>query len=350
MDGSVTHSLIRHLATAVLLALPFLCSCQPLAEQPWISVRTEHFQISTSNTAEDAQATLLALEQARSFFRQTTSLISDSPRPLRIIAFRSNEEYAPFRLGSTSFAHYLHSGRGDYIVLQDIQPQHRLAAVHEYTHFVFRNAGLKLPVWLCEGIADFYSSLLVSGNTATVGGMLTGRLRDLSQSNLLPLQTLITVNGASLLYNDPGKVGLFYAQAWALVHMLAFHDSYRDGFAQFIGAVNAGARSDDALHLIYRKTADEVMADLKEYVPVMASTQSATRMVKEDCESPTVSSLSEVDTVLILADLLASHRATAAKARHELVALTGRVPGNRQAEELLSYLATQDPGASAAPH
>ncbi len=313
-------------------------------------MRTDHFEMSTTNPAADAEATLLVLEQARSFFQQTTDLISISSRPLRIIAFRSKEEYEPFRLQSTSFAHYLHSQRGDYIVLQDIQPQHRQAAIHEYTHFVFGNAGLKLPIWLCEGTADFYSSLLTDGETTTVGGMLSARVRSLSEGELLPLQTLMAVDGASPFYNERNKVGLFYGQSWALVHMLVFHESYRPRFAQFIGAVSGGSESERAMQLVYGKTADQVMADLQNYLPVMGSYRSVNRTVKAECRNPTVSSLSEVDSALTLADLLASHRATAARAKGELVALRQRVPGNRQAEELLAYLAAQEPARPGAPH
>ncbi len=305
--------------------------------------------MSTTNTAADAEATLLILEQARSFFQQTTDLISASSRPLRIVAFRSKEEYEPFRLQSTSFAHYLHSQRGDFIVLQDIQPQHRQAAIHEYTHFVFRSAGLKLPIWLCEGTADFYSSLLMDGTTATVGGMLSARMRSLSEGELLPLQTLMAVDGKSPFYNERNKVGLFYAQSWALVHMLAFHESYRARFPQFIGAVNGGSGSEGAMQLVYGKTAGQVMADLRSYLPVMGSNRSVSRIVRVDCPEPAVSSLSEVDSALTLADLLASHRATAARAKGESVALRQRVAGNRLAEELPAYLAAQEPTRTGAP-
>lgn len=310
--------------------------------QDWISVRTEHFEMSTTNSAEDAEATLLALEQARAFFQQTTELISNSSQRLRIIAFRSKEEYEPFRLQSTSFAHYLHSQRGDYIVLQDIQQQHRQAAIHEYTHFVFRSAGLKLPIWLCEGVADFYSSLVIDGGEAVVGGMLSARVRNLREDGLLPLQTLMAVNGASPFYNDRSKVGLFYAQSWALVHMLAFQEDYRTRFAQFIAAVNDGSGSEAAMRLVYRKSADQVLADLRAYLPSMASHRSVTQVVKAERGEVSISVLSEVDSALTLADLLAAHRATAARAKHELVALNARVRGNRQAEELMAYLAAQD--------
>ena len=35
-------------------------------------------------------------------------------------------------------------------------------------------------------------------------------------------------------YNEKGKTGIFYAESWALVHMLNFAPEYRAGLANFI--------------------------------------------------------------------------------------------------------------------
>ena len=341
MDG-VEPDMSGRLALTLFLLLSTEASsvAAPTGRQTWIRLQTNHFDLLTDNEEQDARRTLQTLEETRWFFQQTTSLIPAAGKPLRIIALRSKEEYTPFRLQSTSFAHYLHSERGDYIVLQDIRPEHREAAVHEYTHFVFRMAGLKLPIWLCEGTADFYSSVVTQGGTALVGGLLPARMRSLRDGVSLPLETLVAADRKSPLYNEREKVSLFYAQSWALVHMLAFDAAYGPGFSKFLATVSNGALSERAFLEVYGKTLDQVEEDLREYVPTLgdrhatATIQSAPVIAAERVE------LSVIESELALAELLAAHHATAPRAKEALAAVNQQDPGNRQAGELLAYLAT----------
>ena len=315
----------------------------PAQDQQWISLKTSHFEMYTTNSEGQARSTLKLLESVRSFFEQTTSLIQPGGKPVRIIAFSSREEYAPFRLQSTSFAHYLHSRRGDYIVLQDIDPEHYRAAIHEYTHYVFRMAGLNLPIWLCEGTADFYSSFEAQGRRSVVGGVLNSRLHSLEGAELLPLATLFAVDHGSPFYNEPTKVALFYAQSWALVHMLAFHPQYRALFPSYLQAVSAGVSCAQAFQQVYQKSVADVAADLQLYVPQIATHQSVSEIAPVQHEEPSVLSLSELEGAITMADLLAAHRSTANQAKNRLEELSGRNPGNPKAEELLAYLAAQEP-------
>ena len=329
------------LPTLFRVALPilaFACAslASPVPEQQWISLKTSHFEMYTTNSEQQARSTLEMLEGVRSFFEQTTSLIQADGKPVRIVAFRSREEYAPFRLQSTSFAHYLHSRRGDYIVLQDIAPEHHRAAIHEYTHYIFRMAHLNLPIWLCEGTADFYSSLEAQGNRSVVGGVLTSRLRSLEGVALLPLSTLFAVDHASPSYNDPAKVALFYGQSWALVHMLAFHPQYRALFPSYLQAVSSGASSAQVFQQLYRKSVEEVAADLQSYLPQIPGYQSVSEIRPVQHEEPCVVSLSEVEGAITMADLLAAHRSTANQAKNRLEALSSRSASNPKAEELLA--------------
>ncbi len=327
----------------LVLVVAFSSSAAPMPDGQWISLKTSHFEMYTTNSEDQARSTLEVLEGVRSFFLQTTSLIQADEKPVRIIAFRSREEYAPFCLQSTSFAHYLHSRRGDYIVLQDISPEHHRAAIHEYTHYVFRMAQLKLPIWLCEGTADFYSSLEAQGTQSVLGGVLPSRLHSLQAAELLPLPTLFAVDHASPFYNEPAKVALFYAQSWAVVHMLAFHPNYRALFPRYLQAVSAGASSSDALGQVYGKSLEDVTLDLQSYIPQIPAHQSATEIRPVQHEEPSVLALSEVEGAITMADLLAAHRSTAREAKNRLEQLYGRHPDNPKAEELLAYLAAQEP-------
>ncbi len=332
----------------IVFTLLAVSAAKPVVAEEWTSLRTPHFELLTTNSQADAQQTLQLLETTRAFFQQTTSLIPAGGKPVRIFAFRSREEYAPFRLQKTSFAHYLHSRRGDYIVLQDISPEHHRAAIHEYTHYVFRMAGLNLPIWLCEGTADLYSSLMIEGRTATLGSVLPSRYQSITQQALLPLSDLFAVDHASPLYNDAAKLPLFYGESWSLVHMLAFDKQYRAGFPAFLQAVSAGRSSAEALQETYHKTVSDVAADLRGYLPRLAENQTEQVLEPMQTAEPTVAAMTSFESNLAMADLLAAHRLTAGQARNRLEALQRSDRSNPQAEEILSYLAAQDAGTRTA--
>ncbi|MBV9304811.1 MAG: hypothetical protein JOZ45_01645, partial [Acidobacteriaceae bacterium] len=101
--------------------------------QQWINLHSSQIELLTSNSEGDGQAVFQLLEDAREFFESESALSVTLKQPVRVFAFRSKDEYAPYRLNSSAFGHFLHSPNCDYIALQDIKPEHYEAALHEYT-------------------------------------------------------------------------------------------------------------------------------------------------------------------------------------------------------------------------
>ena len=56
-----------------------------------------------------------------------------------------------------------------------------------------------------------------------------GGCRVLQTAALIPIETLISVDQKSPYYHDEDKVGLFYAEAWALTHFLIFGPGMETG-------------------------------------------------------------------------------------------------------------------------
>ncbi len=152
-------------AAAILNAL----SPNLQAAEHWIRLTTPHFEMYTTNSEKQGVAALQVFEEVRYFFLQNSKSKTGPDTPVRIIAFRSEKEYKPYRPNEGAVAYYLRSRKVDYIVMQDISPEHHQTAVHEYTHLIVEHLGLKLPLWLNEGLADLYSSLEPKGEGALVG-------------------------------------------------------------------------------------------------------------------------------------------------------------------------------------
>ena len=308
--------------------------------QQWITVSSPQVEILTSNNERETRAALQILENARKFFLNQNTFSGILNKPVRVFAFQSKDEYAPYRLNSNAFGHFLHNQQCDYIVLEDIKPEHYEAALHEYTHYAIKQAGLNLPTWLNEGMADLYSSLEPSGQKTVVGRLLLGRTAALKNEPLVNLTALFAVTPDSSYYNESDRLPIFYAQSWALTHMLALDKQYSVRFPDFLKLVSSGVSSPDAFLRVYGKDLKQVESDLSQYGPHMAAnTASFNVQLGHSFFEPQIKVLSNDEKTLALADLLAAHPATAPRALKMLTELAKQNPHNPLIEERLGYAA-----------
>lgn len=239
-----------------------------------------------------------------------------------------------------AFAYYMRSRKVDYIVMQNISAEHYQAAVHEYTHLIVEHSDLKLPVWLNEGLADLYSSLEPKGNQAVVGRPLPGSAEILMTQRWMDLNALFAVDAQSPYYNEREKMSIFYAESWALTHMLTLGQDYRPGFTKFLAAVASGHSAADSLQSVYGKNVAQVTQALHAYLR-QASVRAAVfdvKLSKPDLE-PAVSDAPELNVDLTLADLLASRKSSVGEAAARLSQLAAAHPESAEVEESLGYLA-----------
>jgi Tfp pilus assembly protein PilF len=310
------------------------------AAEHWIRLTTPHFEMYTTNSEKQGTAALQVFEQVRYFFLQKSESKRASDTPVRIIAFRSEKEYRPYRLSEGAFAYYIRSRKVDYIVMQDISPEHHQAAVHEYTHLVIEHLGLNLPKWLNEGLAELYSSLEAKGDQAVIGRPLAGRVVILMTQPWMNLNALFAVGPDSPYYNERDKMSIFYAQSWVLTHMLALGKNYGPAFSKFLAAIASGRPATDCFQSVYGKSLAQVNEDLHAYVR-QSTVQGAVfdvKLSKPDPE-PDASEPSQLNLDLAFADLLASQKKTAAEAGERLSKLASEHPDSPDVQESLGYLA-----------
>jgi tetratricopeptide (TPR) repeat protein len=106
----------------------------------------------------------------------------------------------------------------------DANEEHPFATVyHEYTHSMLRKANW-LPLWLNEGLAEFYANTDIDENGARLGQASVDNLNYLNSNRMLPLATLLAVDRKSPYYHDERKGSVFYAESWLLTHYLIVGD------------------------------------------------------------------------------------------------------------------------------
>jgi hypothetical protein len=249
----------------ILLLCLFSVSLLPAAgHDPWIRIHSANFELFTTAGERTGRDLIRYFEQVHSFFQQAFGLDGTATLPVRIVSFRSDKEYLPYRLSEVADAYFQPGFAHDYIVMKspssDIYPM----AVHEYTHLLLRQTRLEIPRWLNEGLAELYSSLEPAGSRRVVGTVIPGRTRTLAREPWIDLRDLVSAGANSPLYNQKGRAEMFYAESWALVHMLTLDDRYSPKLSTMMNALK-DVNTIAAFQQAYGKPIAKVQEDLKAY-------------------------------------------------------------------------------------
>jgi tetratricopeptide (TPR) repeat protein len=234
--------------------------------QKWLKLTSPHFELYTTAGERDGKAALLRFEQVRDFFIKVGMPEPKLTQKVQIVGFDSTKEFEPYRPTENAFAYYQPGFNRDYIVMQNLGADTFPVAVHEYVHLLVRHSGLEVPVWLNEGLAEFYSTLKPWAGKVQVGELIQGHGYTLSRTKFLDLETLTTVDRNSPHYNEKSRTQIFYAQSWALVHMLQLSDFYRPKHGEFFRAITSGTRPAEAFQSIYGKSMEQVLKELNGYL------------------------------------------------------------------------------------
>jgi tetratricopeptide (TPR) repeat protein len=219
----------------------------------WLRLISPNFELYTNAGEAAGRRTLTRFEQIRRVFRPAGPAL-----PVRIYLFGSESDMRPFRPSEATISFFQGGPERDFIVIQDTGVETPRVAFHEYVHLVLNHSSARLPRWFEEGTAEFYSTLESAAGRLRVGRAIPAHLRTLATAPWLPAPVFFSVDRGSPYYNERSKVGIFYAQSWAMVHMLNLSPEYRAGMPRF----TEGATFLEA----FGRTRDDAVADLRRYL------------------------------------------------------------------------------------
>jgi Flp pilus assembly protein TadD len=286
----------------------------PKEKDRWIEVRTENF-ILFSNARETLTRGIgLNLER----LRKALSLLSDD---LRVNSPLSTHIYV-FK-GHGSFGKYVDTGDtlnptvglfashrdGNYVAInaaRGVNPSEII--YHEYLHYYLNNnTTAQIPVWFDEGLAEFYSTFAVRENQVDIGRPVQRHMTWLRSHPLLELDRLFAIERDSAEYNEGNKNGAFYAQSWAVVHILFGGKSERwPQLVRFLELLEDGASVDEALATALGTTKEQLAEDLERFI--RADELPYTRYTFKDLginEEVEIAPMSRPDVLYRLGDYLA---------------------------------------------
>ncbi|MFN3168479.1 MAG: DUF1570 domain-containing protein [Phycisphaeraceae bacterium] len=127
---------------------------------------------------------------------------------------------------------------------------------HEGFHqFAWHTFGPDLPVWVNEGLAQYFESAVLRDGKLSLGMIRRPRIEKvrtaIREGDALPIEQLMAVSGkqwAQRLRDDPEHAGLSYAQSWSLVFYLIHGDGgkHKQPFTEYLKRLSQGDSHGDA--------------------------------------------------------------------------------------------------------
>ena len=256
----VTRPLRNCLIVSIVCFLPGVALA---AEKAWIEVDSPHFRVMSNGSESGTRRIAYEFEQVRATLADRfPGARIETGAPLLIFApvdeqtamqlapWMRAEQKRGIRLGGY-FDH--HWEKQFAMVRLDLDtPEDHQIVYHEYTHTVLHANFRWLPLWLDEGMAEFFGNTRFEGRKIYIGAP-SNRYRVLRQQPLIPVDTLLSMR----TLKDGDEAQLFYAESWALVHFLHFGPGMLGGekLNQFEALLQNGTEQKKAFQAAFGDTA-----------------------------------------------------------------------------------------------
>ncbi len=269
--------------SAVVIGL-FLLSFSAIptfAKDEWLKVQSKNFQLYGNASEKEIRGVATKLEQFREAFRRIFPRVKyNSAIPTNVIVFKSAKSFKDYKPvdanGKTSnwVAGYFQSGEDvNYIALstEGEKSDTYQTIFHEYVHFLVNNdlGRSNIPAWFNEGLAEYYEQFTIENDDkVTLGGLDQNNLEYLRNNKLIPLDTFFNIDNYSLRQQGSDGVGLFYAQAWALMHFLMQSDNgaRNPQLSKFLNLLLSGKPPKESFGEAFQTDYATMERELKRYV------------------------------------------------------------------------------------
>jgi hypothetical protein len=135
---------------------------------------------------------------------------------------------------------------------------------HEHAHnFMSDNFTLNYPIWVIEGFAEYYSTMIINDKKVTIGYIDPERYKILNKYTMLPFKELITIKNYPKKETDRFK---FYAQSWLLIHYIFSDPDRSKKFESYLNLINSGKDQLESWELVFGVPADKMNNVLQDHI------------------------------------------------------------------------------------
>ena len=244
-----------------------------IARESWIHLDSPNFETVSNASRKKSRTLIRELEQFRHVFSELFHLTNDRV-PVTVFIFRNDKSFTPFKPvyegKPASVAGFFQGGRDrNVIALNATANENPLHVIfHEYVHLLTSDTPYPWPVWVKEGLAEFYSTFQVRGRELNLGAPIPRHAETLRKARMYSVENLFSIGYDSPEYNEKGKRGVFYAQSWALVHYLMLHEKakLRPQFVRFVQLLWRGVEPMEAFQQAVEIPFKALESELQNYV------------------------------------------------------------------------------------
>src|SRR6266481_1533597 len=254
-----------NLACAMFVALAATIRAEH--RENWIEIKSPHYTIYSNAGEHDGRRVAVQFEEIRALFEQSfPKLKVDFGKPSIVYVLKDENSlkllmpaYGQNKNSMKIAGFYQLSNDKNFAVVRaDVtgtgtNPYHVM--YHEWAHGLFRLNYRGLPLWLDEGLAEYWGGSDIDNQEGRVGMADPAQLRVLQQNAFLPISTLVSIDSSSPLYNRQDHAGMFYAESWAIVHYFSLAPDVRDQHLldKYLAALQA---TDDPIEAANRSFGD----------------------------------------------------------------------------------------------
>lgn len=229
----------------------------PDAQEVWTRTRTPHFDVISSATDDRTRAIAVGLETLGSAVTELAPVAHASRATVFVFSNRNESQpYFDLLLGrenSSATGMYVRHHDGGTMFIDGSRARRiERTALHELVHDLLRQNDLAPPLWLEEGLAEYYGNADVQQDRVVAGLAIPEHQALLRRKVPMSANELFAVT----IESDAAAAPAFYAQSWAAVSWLM--RSGADRFWPFLTDVSRGTSVDDALAKHYGKSAKDI--------------------------------------------------------------------------------------------